>query len=166
MRRSLAVIFALVVSSAAYAEEPVGCDKFKWPIEQDRAALTASTISQLQSGAALGAPPAAAIVGLQPLGDANLPKTPERNPKPETFAGFVTLAAVPAGTYTVSLSEGGWVDAVQNGAHLKPKAFSGATGCDGIRKVMKYELTAAPLTIQISGVMRNTVRLAIQPVSN
>ena len=45
-----------------------------------------------------------------------------------------------AGIYTVSLSAGGWIDLVQDGHSLKPKAFSGATDCDGIRKTMKYEL--------------------------
>ena len=34
---------------------------------------------------------------------------------------------------------------------LKPKAFSGATDCDGIRKTMKYEISASPFVLQISG---------------
>ena len=55
------------------------------------------------------------------------------------------------GTYTVSLSAGGWVDVVQDGHSLKPRAFSGATDCDGIRKTMKYELSASPFVLQITG---------------
>ena len=45
-----------------------------------------------------------------------------------------------AGIYTISLSSGGWVNLFQDGHALKPKAFSGATDCDGIRKTMKYEI--------------------------
>ena len=40
---------------------------------------------------------------------------------------------------------------VQDGHALKPKAFSGATDCDGIRKTMKYEISASPFVLQISG---------------
>lgn len=77
---------------------------------------------------------------------AKLPTPPERAPKEGTFAGFTSLRTAPkAGLYTVSLSSGGWVDVVQDGHFLKPKAFSGATDCDGIRKTMKYELPASPV---------------------
>ena len=64
-------------------------------------------------------------------------------------------AAPKAGLYTVSLSAGGWVDLVQDGHFLKPKAFSGATDCDGIRKTMKYELSASPFVLQVSGTRRD-----------
>jgi hypothetical protein len=73
--------------------------------------------------------------------------TPERAPKDGTFAGFASLKTVAqAGVYTISLSVGAWVDVVQDGHFLKPVAFSGATDCDGIRKTMKYELSAQPRT--------------------
>jgi hypothetical protein len=65
--------------------------------------------------------------------------------------------------YTVSLSVGGWVDLVQDGHFLKPKAFSGATDCDGIRKTMKYELAASPLVLQVSGTREDAVSVAILP---
>jgi len=81
-----------------------------------------------------------------------------------TFAGFASVKAAPkAGLYTISLSAGGWVDVVQDGHFLKPKAFSGATDCDGIRKTMKYELAAGPFVLQISGVKENAVADAILP---
>ena len=68
-----------------------------------------------------------------------------------------------AGIYTVSLSAGGWVDVVQDGHLLKPKAFSGATDCDGIRKTVKYELSASPFVLQFSGSRDNLVSVAILP---
>jgi hypothetical protein len=42
------------------AEEPSGCDKFKWPIERERAALTAPDRAKLVSGGQLAALPAPA----------------------------------------------------------------------------------------------------------
>ena len=96
--------------------------------------------------------------------DAKLPTPPERAPKDGTFAGFTSIKTAPkAGLYTVSLSSGGWVDVVQDGHFLKPKAFSGATDCDGIRKTMKYELSASPLVVQISGTKENSISVAILP---
>ena len=52
---------------------------------------------------------------------------------------------------------------VQDGHFLKPKAFSGATDCDGIRKTMKYEFSASPFVLQVSGTKEDSVSIAILP---
>ena len=52
---------------------------------------------------------------------------------------------------------------MQDGHFLKPKAFSGATDCDGIRKTMKYDLAASPFVLQVSGAKDNALSIAIQP---
>ena len=52
---------------------------------------------------------------------------------------------------------------MQEGKFLKPKAFSGATDCDGIRKTMKYELSATPFVLQVSGTKEDSVSIAILP---
>jgi hypothetical protein len=131
------------------AEEPSGCDKFKWPIERERAALTAPDRIKLASGSDLAALPSSGLtLALRTPGEANLPSPPERAPKDGTFAGFANFKAVPkAGLYTISLSAGGWVDVLQDGRFLKPIGFSGATDCDGIRKTMKYELATRPFVL-------------------
>jgi len=42
MRATLLIALVLLgTASVRAAEEPSGCDKFKWPIERERAALTA-----------------------------------------------------------------------------------------------------------------------------
>ena len=103
-------------------------------------------------------------LGLRPPAEANLPSPPERAPKEGTFAGFASFKGAPkAGLYTVSLSAGGWVDLVQDGHFLKPKAFSGATDCDGIRKAMKYEISASPFVLQVSGSSEASISIAILP---
>ncbi len=63
----------------------------------------------------------------------------------------------------MSLSAGAWIDVVQDGHALKPKGFSGATDCDGIRKTMKYQISAAPFVLQISGAKDNAMSVAILP---
>ena len=147
------------------AEEPSGCDKFKWNIDHERAALTAPDRVKLASGGEVAAPPSTGMtLALRPPADAKLPTPPERAPKDGTFAGFASFKSAPkAGIYTVSLSVGGWIDVVQDGHALKPKAFSGATDCDGIRKTMKYEIGASPFVLQISGTREDSVSVAILP---
>jgi hypothetical protein len=101
---------------------------------------------------------------LQPPAEAKLPTPPERAPKEGTFAGFASFTTAPkAGIYTISLSKGGWIDVVQDGHALKPKAFSGATDCDGIRKTMKYEISASPFVLEISGIRDDAVSVVILP---
>src|ERR1044072_5186071 len=164
MRASLLVALLLLGAAPAWAaEEPSGCDKFKWPIERERAALTAPDRAKLESGSELAAMPSSGVtLPLSPPADAKLPTPPERAPKEGTFAGFASIKAAPkAGLYTVSLSSGGWLDVVEDGHFLKPKAFSGATDCDGIRKTVKFELSAAPFVVQVSGTKEDSISIAI-----
>jgi hypothetical protein len=166
MRAPVLVALLLLSATPAWAaEEPSGCDKFKWNIDHERAALAAPDRAKLASGADLAALPSTGLIlALTAPGDAKLPTPPERAPKEGTFAGFASVKGAPkAGLYTISLSAGAWVDVVQNGHFLKPKAFSGATDCDGIRKTMKYELSASPLVLQISGTKDNSISIAILP---
>lgn len=160
-------VSALLGSSHAWAQEPVGCDKFKWDVPRERAALAQASIPKLAPGGDLTGPlPQTVVLELQPPADAKLPSPPERAPKPGTFAGFSTLKSVPAnGIYSISLSAGAWVDVVQNGTFLKPKMFSGVTGCDGIRKTMKFDLAAGTATIQISGVSEPSIKMTVMPVA-
>jgi hypothetical protein len=111
--RTAVLILALLGSVPAWAaEEPSGCDKFKWNIDHERAALTAPDRVKLASGAELTSLPTTGLtLSLSAPADARLPTPPERAPKEGTFAGFASFKNPPkAGTYTVSLSAGAWVD--------------------------------------------------------
>ena len=166
MRKSLFIALTLLAAAPAMAaEEPSGCDKFKWNIDHARAALTAPDRAKLNTGSELTAVPATGVtIALVAPADAKLPTPPERAPKDGTFAGFAKFPAVAkAGSYTVSLSNGAWIDLVQDGHFVKPTAFSGATDCDGIRKTVKFDLTAAPFVLQISGARENSLSVVIQP---
>jgi hypothetical protein len=163
--KPLLVLFALCVSAApALAQEPVGCDKFKWPLDKERATLTGSDLPKLASGSRIKWPlPFATTVTLLPLAEAKLLFPPERAPKSNnTFAGFIELTApARSGTYKITLSSEGWIDVVQDDQRLKSIAATGATGCDGVRKSVKFELAAAPLTVQFSGIEASSVGVAI-----
>jgi len=102
--RILAVVTLLVlgIAPALSAEEPSGCDKFGWPIDRERTALTAPDRAKLASGGEQAALPSSGItLALVAPADAKLPSPPERALKEGTFAGFLNFTAAPkAGLYT------------------------------------------------------------------
>jgi hypothetical protein len=164
VRTAFIAIVTCLAAGSALAEEPVGCDKFKWPLEKERATLNGTDLPKVVSGDRITWPiPFATSVALSPLADAKLPTPPERTPKsPDTFAGFVQVAGpAKAGTYKITLSSEGWIDVLQDGHAAKSIAFSGATGCEGVRKSVKFDLTAQPLTLELSAVPANSIRIAI-----
>jgi hypothetical protein len=163
VRTALVAVSLWALTGAVLAQEPVGCDKFKWPLDKERAMLSAADVATASSGASVAQLPVALAVSLVPFADAKLPVAPERAPKsPTSFAGFVMLPAPPpGGVYKVSLSSEAWIDAVQDGHIVKSTAFSGATGCEGIRKSVKFDLAAEPFALQFSGVPAASISIAV-----
>ena len=164
MRKLLLIALILLGSvPARAAEEPSGCDKFKWPIERERAALMLDRLKATSGADIIQLVPATISLALSNIAEIRLPSPPERTPKEGTFAGFASFKVSSAGLYTVSVSKAGWIDVVQDGHFLKPKAVSSATDCAGIRKTMKYEISASPFVLQISGTREDSVSVAILP---
>jgi hypothetical protein len=163
--KPMLALFALCMfAMPALAQEPVGCDKFKWPLDKERATLTGTDLPKLASGSRATWPlPFATMVTLLPFSEVKFAFAPERAPKSNnTFAGFIEAPApVQSGTYKITLSSEGWIDVAQNGERLKSIAATGATGCDGVRKSVKFQLRAAPFTVQFSGVQANNIGVAI-----
>ena len=148
----------------AAADEPTGCDAFKWPLDRERAALANPGKPAIANGGALTAD-AAATLKLAPLAEAGLPHAPERAPKsPQSYAGHFSLAA-PAkpGIYKITIASEAWIDVIDDGKFLHPKAFSGALGCEGARKSIKFDLPPRPLDIQVSGVRDGEISAIVSP---
>ena len=101
MRRLLLVTLLIGVAAPVWAaEEPSGCDKFKWPIDRERAVLTAPDRVKLNTGGDVAAMPSTGItLSLVAPGDAKLPTPPERAPKDGTMAGFANFKAAPKGRH-------------------------------------------------------------------
>jgi hypothetical protein len=166
VRKAIIVLIACAIAGPAFAAEPEGCNKFKWPLDKERATLNGTDLSKVISGDRVTWPiPWVTTVALVPLADAKLPMAPERAPKtPDTFAGYVEAAApARSGTYKVTLSSEAWIDVVQDGHAVKSSAFSGVTGCEGIRKSVKFELAATPFIIQISGTTAHAIAIVVTP---
>jgi hypothetical protein len=161
MRRLWLAAVALLMAMPVLAQEPVGCDKFKWPLDKERALLAAATAAS--SGSEAKPIDTAVKIALLPYADAKLPVTPERVPKsPDSNAGYLRVSGVPkAGTYRITLSEGAWIEVIENGHAVKSAAFSGATGCDGVRKSVKFELSGGPFIIELSGTKAQSVGVVV-----
>jgi len=163
-------VFALLLVATfgfpafAQAAEPSGCDKFKWPMVHEQAALSAPPSTKLEAGGAL-ALDAAAQLRLAPFAEAKLDMPPERAPKASpSYAGALKLdAPATAGTFKISMSQEGWIDVIQDGRFVKPVAFSGATDCAGLRKSVKFPLAAKPATIQFSNVKDAHIAVIVSP---
>lgn len=163
--KSAAIVLAVCVAAGpALAQEPVGCDKFKWPLDKERATLTGTDLPKVISGNRINwRQPFATIVALVPLAEAKLPMAPERAPKSnESFAGFIqSPAPAKAATYKITLSSEGWIDVVQDGRRVQSITSTGVRGCDGVRKSVKFDLAATPFTIELSGIEANMIAIAI-----
>jgi hypothetical protein len=163
MLRLLSLLLAIpLLAAPCLAQEPVGCDNFKWPIDKERALLAQA--APVSSGG-IAAPSAGAFkLPLAPLVVARLPVPPSRAPRAGTNAGFVHVAAPQkTGTYRITLSDGAWIDVVQDGHEVRSTAFTGATGCAGVRKSVKFPLAATPFVIEISGATAPSIDIVVTP---
>ncbi len=162
MVRSSLFLVALLAAAPALAQEPTGCGSFKWPLDQERALLAKP--SPIASGGTLAQTSAAVNVTLAPFAKAQLPSPPSRAPKyPDSYAGFLNAPAPQAGTYRITLAQGAWIDVIQDGQTLKSAGFTGAKGCDGLAKSVKFDLAASPYIIELSGTSAHVVALVVTP---
>ncbi|HEY0145895.1 MAG: hypothetical protein WDN29_04840 [Methylovirgula sp.] len=160
--RSFAAALVALASLPAWAAEPQGCGHFKWPLDHEKTllatpvAITSGDAGKLATGENLT---------LVPQANAKLPQEPSRPPKfPDSYAGFVTLLApASAGTYKVTVAHGAWIDVVQDGHVLKATDHTGAVGCDGLTKSVKFDLAATPFTVEISSSTEPSVTLVVTP---
>ena len=167
---ALLVVLALA-SNVAAAEDPTrpeadACASFDWPLARELAWFSAPDLPSATSGSTLPVDRPAVLLALKPVAEADLPQAPSRKPKPESFAGYVRVAAPAApAEIQVTLSGEAWIDvAPEGGAELKPSAHSGRKGCATLRKSVRFKVDAKPLVVSVSNSPSETVRIAVTPV--
>ncbi len=156
-----AIALALVVGGAN-AQEKDACAQFKWSVARERAWFAAK-VEPVASGATIAIGRAYAVA-LRPTESVAFRLPPERAPKPGAFGATVGVANIEApGQYQITLSDEAWLDVVQGDARGKSIGFSGQKDCPGLRKSVRFDLAAGPLTVQISNAPGEAVNLAIAP---
>ena len=157
------LVSAAAVAPAAADSDP--CTAFKWPVRREKQAFEGTQLPILKSGAQYPGVMAGATVALDPQERVSYPVPPGHKPRNNPAHGAVVnvspLAA--GGTYQVTLSDDAWVDLVQNGKLLRSTSFTGATGCPGIRKSVRFKLDQGPLLIEISDAGAERVNLDMLP---
>ncbi len=128
-----------------------------------------TTPEQLQGGATLG------TAGKLVVGhtySAALSASPVMSyvvplPKPaagSSFAGLFTLTIATAGTYSIALGNGAWIDVAPTaGAALTSVAHGRGPACTTIHKVVDFALQPGAYVVQVSGAQTSPVTLSIEP---
>lgn len=163
------LIFGVLISLAhvARASAEDGCHKFAWPLLKERAAFAAIDKKTVAAGDTLTTAPAEAFVlALRPGEQASFTLPPERKPKAASwFGGSVHFGpAGKAGLYQIALSDEAWVDVVQDGRYARSVGHSGRGDCPGLRKAVRFELSAAPFVVQVSGAEVDRIAMIVEPV--
>jgi hypothetical protein len=159
---SLVLTLTILGVAPAFADD-AACKAFKWDLTREQGWFQAS-LPSLASGATLAQPEGAASLQLSPADGLTFAVTPEHKPASGSFGAIVSLPVLDkAVIYQVTLSDEGWIDVVQDGASVKSGAFSGAKGCPGLRKSVRFDLKPGPVTLQISGVKAQTINVAVGP---
>lgn len=142
-----------------------GCESFKWPLDKERAAFDAAGLEKAASGAARGPLTEQAFaLTLVPVKDVGFTIPPAKK-NHDGFGGLVAFAAPEKpGVYQITLSGEGWIDLVQEGKALGASDHSGAKNCPGLRKSVRFMLGAAPVVLQISDAVADTIKVGIRPV--
>lgn len=170
--RLASLIAALLLATSLHIHTAsaagTGCEAFAWPLDAERAALSAPDIEKLASGAAPGDwKERAFVLELKPIADVKFDLPPGGKPKreaKETFGGVLTFAApAKAAGYQVTLTGEGWIDVVQDGKQLAAADHTGAKECPGLRKSVRFDVAASPVVLQISGAPTASIGIALRP---
>jgi hypothetical protein len=173
MLKNLILVAGLsaVLVSPVYAENEKACD-FLWPLATEISWFEASTSAEVASSGTLPELPQdkAIALALKPVSEADLPVKPTSTPKPgddKKFGGVVTIGTfAEAGVYQVAISDSGWLDVIQNGKPLEAIAHTGSHDCTKLRKSVRFEVGEGPVSIQVSGVPANTIKIAVRPAAD
>jgi hypothetical protein len=157
--RLLAPVVAYGASASIALAAGVGCDAGKWPLSAIQTHF-GGTLPSLASGDSLPALGAPVLVNLSAQGDVTFPHAPGRPPKANpAYAAVLKLGAEPAATYQVTVSDGAWVDVIENGELVKQSGYVRRRDCPGVDKSIRFKTNGGPLAIQISGAYGKTIRI-------
>jgi hypothetical protein len=157
-----AALMLALTGAGAQAQEKDACDHFKWSVARERGWF-AGEVKPAAAGATIVVGQAYGVV-LEPADSIVFRLPPERPLKPGGFGATLEVANIDRpGLYQITLSDEAWIDVIQGEAKLKSVGFTGQKDCPGLRKSVRFNLAAGPLSVQISDATRDAIGLAIAP---
>jgi hypothetical protein len=168
-RPAKAAAFALAASllcGPAIAEDGP-CEGFNWPLATELGWMQAPDADTVKSGGEIAEPLAKAVaLKLTPTKETSFPVKPSIKAgalADDSFSGFFTIKALPKkAVYQVTLSKHAWIDVIQDGKSAETVAFTGRGECPFVRKSVRFELSAGPVTIMVAGSDVETVKVAVR----
>ena len=158
MKTVVISLFAALAGTSFATAGEAGCDAFKWPVTREQALFPAAPAAQ--SGATLTVGQAVDF-SLATVDAISFEVPPEHAPAAGTFGATASVTVPPEGELQFSLSDEAWIDVVQEGHAVKSIGFSGVKTCPGIRKSVRFKLSAGPATVQLSGARKADLKVAV-----
>ncbi len=128
-----------------------------WSAWTQAESLTAAPNAATQPEMALGH---AYTVTLSPIASVQYPLALKKV-TPGSFGGLFMLTIDKAGTYSVALDNGGWLDMVRDGQSLRSSAHGHGPDCSTIHKIVEFDLTPGHYTLQLSNADKDTATLEV-----
>jgi len=157
----LAYILALMALAAPAWADDDACSKFKWSVAREKALFAAPQGAGATDALSIG--DKGFRVALADGATFKFPIAPERPPKPGTHAAALSLTIAKASVYQVTLSDAGWIDAVQSGVVIRSSGFSEQKACASVRKSVRFDLVAGAAILQLSNIEAPTADIAVVP---
>lgn len=158
MKKVVISLSAILAGTSFAMADNAGCDAFRWPVTREQALFP--TAPAAQSGAALTVGQAMDFT-LEAVETVSFEVPPEHVPAAGTFGATASVTVPPEGELQFSLSGEAWIDVVQDGHAVKSAGFSGVKTCPGIRKSVRFKLSAGPATLQLSGAKKADLKVAV-----
>lgn len=158
MKKIVTCLSTILACTSFAVAADTGCDAFKWPVAREQALFPAAPAAQ--SGVALTVGQAVDF-SLAAVDTISFEVPPDREPAVGTFGATASVTVPPDGELQFSLSDDAWIDVVQDGRTVKLAAFSGVKTCPGIRKSVRFKLSAGPATVQLSGAKKPDLKVAV-----
>ena len=168
VRLSMLFSALLLTGATVPAAADEACTGGKWDITQEHA-LFSKAPEGLSAGRDLASAPVMKAqqmyeLALSPQASVTFILPPAKKMLADgAFAGLVHMQVPAAGTYRVSLDAGFWIDVVGNQKFIESTDFGGVPGCTAPRKVVLFNLPAGDLVLQLSGAMKDHVRVTLTP---
>jgi hypothetical protein len=155
----LAPIALLSAGGSTALAAGAGCDAGRWPLSAIQTHF-GGTLPALANGEPLPALGAPALVNLSAQAEVTFPHPPGRSSKANpAYAAVLKLGVEPAATYQITVSNGAWVDVVENGELVRPSGYFRTKDCPGVNKSIRFKTNGGALAIQISGSYDKTIRV-------
>ncbi|MDG4894131.1 MAG: hypothetical protein EOR72_16895 [Mesorhizobium sp.] len=158
MRKVVISLVAILAGNSFAVAADGGCEAFRWPVAREQALFPEAPAAQSGVELTIGQ---AVDFSLEAADMVSFEVPPQRAPAAGTFGATASVTVPQDAELQVTVSDEAWIDVVQDGRSVKSAGVSGVKTCPGIRKSVRFKLTAGPATLQFSGAKKPDLKVAV-----